>query len=267
MEPVAGHEVLRVRADNPGPLTLSGTNTWVVGRDPAWVVDPGPLLASTSSALDEAIDDRGGLGGVGAHARRTATTPRPSPPCANAIRRRSRPRRTRRAGADVELADGVRFGPLEAVATPGHAPDHFALVAGERVLHRRRGAGRRQRLHQPRTPARCPATCARSTRLRMRDDFNVICPGPRASRVGRRTRRLEEYIAHRLDREHAADRRARRGPAHRRGAARRGLVGRVRRSCARLATVTLAAHLDKLEEEDILPRGVERPRLRRTCKW
>ena len=37
-------EVLLVRAANPSPLTLSGTNTWIAGRDPAWVVDPGPAL-------------------------------------------------------------------------------------------------------------------------------------------------------------------------------------------------------------------------------
>ena len=41
---LAEHGVVRLRADNPGPLTLSGTNTWVVGRDPAYVVDPGPAL-------------------------------------------------------------------------------------------------------------------------------------------------------------------------------------------------------------------------------
>jgi glyoxylase-like metal-dependent hydrolase (beta-lactamase superfamily II) len=34
-----------VRADNPGPMTLSGTNTWVLdGPGPRIVVDPGPLL-------------------------------------------------------------------------------------------------------------------------------------------------------------------------------------------------------------------------------
>ena len=29
----------------------------------------------------------------------------------------------------MTLQEGVRFGPLTAVPTPGHAPDHFALVA------------------------------------------------------------------------------------------------------------------------------------------
>ena len=34
--------IVRVLAPNPGPFTLEGTNTWVVGRDPAIVIDPGP---------------------------------------------------------------------------------------------------------------------------------------------------------------------------------------------------------------------------------
>ena len=41
---LAGYDVLRVRANNPGPLTLSGTNTWIVDRNPAYVIDPGPEL-------------------------------------------------------------------------------------------------------------------------------------------------------------------------------------------------------------------------------
>ena len=32
-----------ITADNPGPFTLRGTNTWLVGRNPCFVVDPGPL--------------------------------------------------------------------------------------------------------------------------------------------------------------------------------------------------------------------------------
>src|SRR2546422_731580 len=35
--------VVRVLAPNPGPFTLEGTNTWVVGASPSIVIDPGPL--------------------------------------------------------------------------------------------------------------------------------------------------------------------------------------------------------------------------------
>jgi glyoxylase-like metal-dependent hydrolase (beta-lactamase superfamily II) len=35
-------EVRLVRAPNPSMFTLDGTNTWIVGRDPSLVIDPGP---------------------------------------------------------------------------------------------------------------------------------------------------------------------------------------------------------------------------------
>ena len=63
-EAIPGHDVLRVRADNPGPFTLSGTNTWVVGRDPAWVVDPGPALPAHVDAVLAAVAERGGAQGI-----------------------------------------------------------------------------------------------------------------------------------------------------------------------------------------------------------
>ena len=52
------------RAANPGPLTLSGTNTWIVGRDPAWIVDPGPLLDEHLDAVAAEAEARGGAGGI-----------------------------------------------------------------------------------------------------------------------------------------------------------------------------------------------------------
>jgi len=64
MPDLARLDIARVRAENPGPYTLSGTNTWVVGRDPAWVVDPGPDLADHLDAVAAEVEARGGAGGI-----------------------------------------------------------------------------------------------------------------------------------------------------------------------------------------------------------
>ena len=39
---LAEYDVVGLRAANPGAFTLTGTNTWLLGRDPAWLIDPGP---------------------------------------------------------------------------------------------------------------------------------------------------------------------------------------------------------------------------------
>ena len=41
-----------------------GTNTWVVDRDPAYVIDPGPALRQHVERVVAAVDARGGLGGI-----------------------------------------------------------------------------------------------------------------------------------------------------------------------------------------------------------
>jgi glyoxylase-like metal-dependent hydrolase (beta-lactamase superfamily II) len=123
---LAGHGVLRLRADNPSPLTLSGTNTWIVGRNPAYVVDPGPLTGSHIKRLLDAIDARGGLGGIvlthdhADHAEAVGALREHDPA----------PLAAGRGETDVTLTEGTRFGPFEALSTPGHATDHFALIAG-----------------------------------------------------------------------------------------------------------------------------------------
>ena len=57
----------RIVAPNPGPMTLEGTNTYVVGRDPAFVIDPGPADAGHIEAVRAAAAERGGIGGRPAH--------------------------------------------------------------------------------------------------------------------------------------------------------------------------------------------------------
>ena len=114
-ERLAQRDILRVRAPNPGPMTLSGTNTWVVGREPAWVVDPGPALEAHITHVLAAIDERGGLGGVAlthGHADHSEAVK-------ELLELRPAPLAAARGEADVTLAGDMRFGPFEAVPTPG----------------------------------------------------------------------------------------------------------------------------------------------------
>src|SRR5436305_8892623 len=124
---VPGHEIVGIRANNAGPFTLRGTNSWIVGRQPAWLVDPGPALAEHLDALVEELNRRGGLGGLVLthdHADHSEASV--------AVRERypDAPAAAARGAVDVVLEDGSKFGPLEAVAIPGHAPDHLAFIAG-----------------------------------------------------------------------------------------------------------------------------------------
>jgi glyoxylase-like metal-dependent hydrolase (beta-lactamase superfamily II) len=246
------YDILRLRAPNPGPFTLSGTNTWVVGRRPAWVVDPGPLIESHLERLFAAIESRGGLGGVALthdHEDHAEAVP-------ELLARYPAPLAGGRGVVDIEIEEGVRFGPFYPVATSGHSPDHYALIAdgacftGDAVL------GEGSVFIAPHRGSMANYMLA-LTRLRMREDFNVICPG-HGPIVWDADAKLEEYVSHRLDREHALMYALGKGLR-----AERDLLDTVwpdvSESMRPLASVTLAAHLDKLDDEQVLPEGVQRP--------
>jgi glyoxylase-like metal-dependent hydrolase (beta-lactamase superfamily II) len=180
-------DISRVRAPNPGPLTLTGTNTWVVGRDPAWVVDPGPALDSHLDAVVTAVTERGGAGGV-------ALTHN-HPDHAEGVE----PLRKRLGGVPLgtaaTLADGDRFGPFDVLAVPGHADDHLVFVAGRAAYTGDAVLGEgsvfvsgalRQYLDGLR-------------RLRALD-LALLCPG-HGDEIWDPAAKLDEYIAHRLERE------------------------------------------------------------------
>jgi glyoxylase-like metal-dependent hydrolase (beta-lactamase superfamily II) len=51
-------------APNPGPMTLTGTNTYLVDENPAYVVDPGPADERHVAAVRAEAERRGGLDGI-----------------------------------------------------------------------------------------------------------------------------------------------------------------------------------------------------------
>src|ERR671932_1701079 len=113
---LAGHDVALLRAGNPSPLTLTGTNTWVLGCEPAWVVDPGPALDAHLEAVAAEVAARGGAGGIALthdHADHVEGV--------EALRSLlgEVPVAAARFPGDVVLADGATFGPFSAIAIPG----------------------------------------------------------------------------------------------------------------------------------------------------
>lgn len=252
-----GRDLIGVRAGNPGPFTLSGTNSWIVSRDPAWLVDPGPALEPHIEALVEEISNRGGLGGIALthdhadHAEAVGAIRERFPGAALA---------GARGPVDERLAGGDRFGPLEAVETPGHAPDHLTFVSGPVAFTGDAVLGEGSVFVFP-YPGALAAYLGGLRRLQAREDeFELLLPG-HGPPVEDPAAKLEQYVSHRLERE-------------------RRLVAALdggKRSVDELlddvwddapaalrpaAAWTLAAHLDKLEAEGRLPVGVERPELR-----
>lgn len=142
--------VVRVTANNPGPFTFQGTNSYIVGRERLAVIDPGPDDDAHLAALLAAIAGREVSHIFVSHTHRDHS------PLAAKLRAATgavvlgegphRPARALRIGEvnpldasadtefqpDVRLADGevVDGGAwrLQTVLTPGHAANHAAFA-------------------------------------------------------------------------------------------------------------------------------------------
>ena len=235
---IAGVDVARVRADNPGPLTLTGTNTWLIGRDPCWIIDPGPALEGHLDAVAHAAGLRGGAGGIAlTHDHGDHTEGLPG--------------LLERIGDGLAVARDGTLGPLRALPAPGHSPDSRGVDLRVGRLHRRHGAGEGSVF----VAGQLREYLAALEQLRALD-LALLLPG-HGEPVTDPDARIGALVAHRLDRERrllaALDAGARSvdelldeawsdaPPALRPAAA-----------------FSLAAHLDKLDAEGRLPAGVER---------
>jgi glyoxylase-like metal-dependent hydrolase (beta-lactamase superfamily II) len=237
-----------VRAPNPGPYTLSGTNSWIVGRDPAYVIDPGPSIPSHLQALTAGLQSRGGLAAILVshdHADHSEAA-------TDLAEATGAPVAAMNAEAEIQLADGDAVGPLVVVSTPGHAADHLSFLlgrvcfTGDTVL----GEGS---VFIADYPGALLAYLDALERLRALG-LELIAPG-HGPLIEQPDSKLEEYLEHRRRREQlildavAAGLRGEDELLDR-------VWGGLPAALAPIARSTLAAHLDKLRGEGRLPPGV-----------
>lgn len=220
--------VVRVRATNRSPLTLDGTNSYVVG---SWVVDPGPADPSHLEAIRESAAE--GVDGVvltHSHADHAEGADQ--------------------LGAPVTLPrGGEEVGPFRAVATPGHSADSVCLIAeracftGDTVL----GSGS---VFISPGEGSLSAYLDSLRRLR-RLDLDVLCPG-HGPYVWDPAAKLDEYVSHRLDRERRLLEALEAG-LRTRDELLDAVWSDAPPELRTAAALTLAAHLEKLAEEGHLP--------------
>jgi glyoxylase-like metal-dependent hydrolase (beta-lactamase superfamily II) len=123
-----------ILAPNPSPMTLDGTHTFIVGRERAVVIDPGPDDPSHLDAIVAALGGRAPIAILLTHG--------------HADHAAGAGLLTARTGAPVRMARGARValqevvtawiedgeqiatdaGVLHAVHTPGHAPEHVCFL-------------------------------------------------------------------------------------------------------------------------------------------
>ena len=234
----------RILAPNPGVYTLEGTNTWVVGRDPSIVIDPGPEI---TEHLDEVAQTAGRV----AHVLVTHDHPDHAPGAVGFAARVGAPLAAARlAGADP-IRDGATFraGGVEvvAIAAPGHTPDHVAFwIASEHALFTGDAVlGRGTSVIDP--PEGDLVRYIASLRAMLELGPRTIFPG-HGPVVPDAPAKLQEYLDHREERERQVLDALAAGPL-----AIDDLVGQIYdgypHEVLPLAARSVLAHLKKLETE------------------
>jgi glyoxylase-like metal-dependent hydrolase (beta-lactamase superfamily II) len=240
-------------------MTLAGTNTYVVGRDPAYVIDPGPAGARHLAAIEQTARERGGIAGVlltHSHADHSESVPRLGAPLVcgrvSGIDEWSELAGERATGAGP--AASGRVGPFELIPTPGHARDHVALALGRVCFCGDLVLGEGSSIVLP-DGGGLAAYLASLERLRRRG-FELLCPG-HGPWITDPDAKLDEYRRHRLERERrllaAID-----GGERSRERLLELVWGDVPAALRPAAALAMDAHLDKLAAEGRIDADVGR---------
>jgi glyoxylase-like metal-dependent hydrolase (beta-lactamase superfamily II) len=200
-----------VRANNPSPMTLEGTNTWVLvepGEHEAIVVDPGPDDASHRDAIMAAVESTGArvalivlTHGHGDHSQGApALAARTSAPIRAVAPALCSPGQPPLSDGEQLRVGGVH---LDVIATPGHTADSacFVLVAdgalltGDTIL----GRGSTVVARPDGGLADYLATLRRLRALVDERQLRVVLPG-HGPVVDDPAAKLDDYVAHREER-------------------------------------------------------------------
>ncbi len=235
--------VQRVVAPNPGPYTGPGTNTWIVDAGPvAVVIDPGPDDDQHLAAIDKRLGSTtvGVVLVTHSHPDHLPLAERLAKRHLAAVRRYP------------ELADGdiVRVGNLNVTAlyTPGHSADHLSFwLAGDRAVFTGDlvlGSGSSMVAYPEGDVAAYLRSLERLAAMKPR----ILFPGhwdPITDAMGK----LEEYRAHRLEREAQVLAEVGRGSGTTPELARRVYGPDLGDELMSAAEMTLRAHLKKLVDD------------------
>jgi glyoxylase-like metal-dependent hydrolase (beta-lactamase superfamily II) len=228
-------DVERLTAPNPGPMTLEGTNTYVVGRDPAVVIDPGPDDAAHIEAVRRAAEGRGGIGTVllthdhGDHSDGVAALG-------------VEPARPR----DGEVVAG-----LQAIATPGHAAEHLCFLLGGACFTGDLILGQGSTIVGPRDMGGSLLDYMNSLERLRSLDLEVLYPG-HGPEIHDARAKIDEYVEHRMMRERRLVAALDRGERSR-AALLAEVWDDVPEELRGAAAIAMQAHLEKLEDEGRLP--------------
>jgi glyoxylase-like metal-dependent hydrolase (beta-lactamase superfamily II) len=235
-------------------MTLEGTNTYLVGSAPCYVIDPGPAIDSHLEAILSAAQERGGIAGIlltHSHADHSEAVPfldapllwgevsegsemAPAPPTDTGKNAAAEP-----------------IGPFTLLPSPGHAADHICFTKGDVAFCGDLLLGHGSSIVPPRAMGGSLADYMESLAKLCELRPALLCPG-HGPWITEPEAKIDEYIAHRTDRERKLLAALEAGVTNR-DALLDAAWEDVPEPMRPAAAVALQAHLERLEAEGRLP--------------